>query len=114
MTHGCGFVYWSDLAAALRDYLATKLPTARAFPMWAQGGAELLRADLARARRLWVTEPRTFAERLAQARTRFLRYEDEAGRVADFHSLRHVFATGLANAGRSSAHGAEPSPAFDG
>ena len=66
-------------AAALAAYLAGRLPNAKAFPLpHYPKGAEMLRADLASAG---------------------IEYEDEAGRQADFHALRHTFITNLAAAG---------------
>ena len=71
----------ADTAGALRDHLRDKLPSARAFSMrkhWRS--AEMLARDL-RAAGVEVT--------------------DDAGRVVDFHALRHTFVTLLA---RSRVH----------
>ncbi len=71
-----------DTATVLKDFLKAKLPTARAF-----GGtyrqltdrtADMLKADLAKAK---------------------IDFEDDQGRVVDFHSLRHTTGSLLANAG---------------
>ena len=71
----------NDLAEALRKHLAGKLPTAKVF-----GGryvrltkrtAEMLRADLEAAN---------------------VSYEDEQGRVFDFHGTRHTYITNLRHA----------------
>ncbi len=68
-----------ELAAFLKDYLTGKLPTAKAFPMPASDhGADMLRADLAAAG---------------------VEVEDAAGRVLDFHALRHTTGSWLAEAG---------------
>ena len=71
----------SDLVAALRRWLAAK-PAGR--PVWPgawageRRGAEMIRVDL------------TAAD---------VEYEDDSGRVADFHALRHTFISNLARAG---------------
>ncbi len=68
-----------NTAETLGDYLADRLPVAKAFPMpTGNKGAAMLRADL---------EAAEVAEK------------DEAGRVVDFHSLRHTFITNLCNGG---------------
>ncbi len=70
-----------ELAEALREHLGGKLPTAKVF-----GGrykrltdktADMLKADLEAAG---------------------IAYEDEQGRVLDFHATRHTFITGLRHA----------------
>jgi integrase len=68
------------LAAALGAFLAAKTPEASAFrvPTDRKKAAKMFRADVEAAGIL---------------------YRDDAGRVADFHSLRHTFITNLANAG---------------
>jgi integrase len=66
-------------ASELRGFLAGKLPTAAAFAMpEASDVAKMLRADLAAAG---------------------IAYRSEAGRVADFHGLRHTFISNLARGG---------------
>jgi integrase/recombinase XerD len=68
-----------ELADALRDYFAGKLPTAGAFRTPARQHASIMfRADLAAAG---------------------IAYRDDAGRVVDFHALRHTFITALARGG---------------
>jgi len=69
-----------DLAAELRAHLAGKLPAAPAFERMPTSyrTAVMFKADLAAAG---------------------ITYRDDAGRVADFHSLRHTFITNLAASG---------------
>ncbi len=63
----------------LRDYLATKLPAAQAFPMPDRNvGGSMVEEDLAVAG---------------------IEAKDAAGRVVDFHALRHTFITNLCNGG---------------
>ena len=67
------------MAAALREHLALKLPEAAAFLIpESDDTAKMLRVDL---------------------ETAGIPYVDDAGRVADFHGLRHTFITNLANGG---------------
>ena len=68
-----------ELADVLRVHLAGKLPDAPAFAVPQRGeSAKMLRADLEAAG---------------------LPYHDDAGRVFDFHALRHQFGSNLAAAG---------------
>ena len=68
-----------ETAAALNAYFADRLPGARAFPMPDRRvGAEIVEADL---------------------KTAGIEATDAAGRVADFHALRHTFITNLCNGG---------------
>ncbi len=67
----------SDTAAELREFLADRPPDACVFNL-PDRTADMLRLDLIDAG---------------------IEYEDDGGRVVDFHSLRHAFITGLAAAG---------------
>jgi len=68
-----------ELATALRTHFAGRTPATRAFNIGtAYHLAKVLQPDLADAG---------------------IPYEDEAGRVADFHALRHTFITNLARGG---------------
>ncbi len=68
-----------DTAAKLKAHLARKAPAAPAFALPKPDYmVKMLRADLAAAG---------------------IAYRDDAGRVADFHSLRHTFVTNLARSG---------------
>jgi hypothetical protein len=61
--------------------------------------ARMLRRDLAAARAAWLAEAPTAAERETRERSSFLAYRDEAGRFADFHSLRAAYITRLIRGG---------------
>ncbi len=67
------------LAMKLRDHCAMKLPNAPVFSLgrWTRT-AEMLKADLEAAE---------------------VKYEDDSGRIADFHALRMTFVTNLAKSG---------------
>ena len=55
---------------------------------------ELLRSDMVAARSAWIG-----ADPANDSGSDFLRYQDSAGRYADFHSLRHTCGSWLAVAG---------------
>jgi len=68
---------------------------------WVQGrAAEMLRIDLDAARAAWLDETEADAEeRSRRERSDFLQERDNAGRVFDFHALRHGFISSLVAAG---------------
>ncbi len=89
-----------ETAADLRDFLACKLPDAQAFnPPKYRPLSEMLRDDLEAARAAWLDDAPTPQDRKARDGTRFLCYADDAGRVADFHALRHTAGSLLAASG---------------
>ncbi len=61
--------------------------------------SSLLKRDLAHARAAWIAKATTPADRESRERSFFLTQKDDAGRVADFHALRHTFITRLVKAG---------------
>lgn len=65
-------------ASMLAGHCIKKRARDRVFSMWTDKGAECLRKDLHKAG---------------------IPYEDQSGRVADFHSLRHTFISRLARSG---------------
>lgn len=71
-----------DLAEVLRGWLASRPPGHHVFavPRLADKAAKMIRRDLAAAE---------------------IEYEDDTGRVADFHALRHSFVTAVVRAGAS-------------
>jgi len=88
----------ADAAARLRAWLIRKLPGAPAFSL-PRRTARMIGDDLSAAREAWIgaaDDPETRAERVKSG---FLRRVDDRGRVADFHSLRVSFITGLARSG---------------
>jgi integrase len=89
-----------ETAEKLLGFLAGKLPGARVFRLPRPEKVVLmLRADLKAAKAEWLEGAPTSAERERSAKTSFLEYRDEAGRYADFHSLRSSFATNLIASG---------------
>jgi site-specific recombinase XerD len=61
--------------------------------------ANMIRRDLARARKLWLDEGETEEARKRRDESDFLCFESHDGKFADFHSLRHFFITNLERAG---------------
>ena len=55
--------------------------------------------NLAAARKAWLDEAKTSAERQRREESDFLAYRDAAGRVADFDALRHTTSSLLAASG---------------
>ena len=61
--------------------------------------AEMVETDLKSARKTWINEAKTTAEREAREASDFLKYVDTHGKYADFHGLRHTFISNLCRAG---------------
>ncbi|HUU22353.1 MAG TPA: tyrosine-type recombinase/integrase, partial [Phycisphaerae bacterium] len=89
-----------EMVQVLRPWLIGKIAGEAVFII-PEKQAEMLRHDLAVARRKWLDEPVTPADRHRREESSFLAYRDESGRVADFHSLRHTYVTSLIRAGAS-------------
>ena len=77
-----------ELAEELQNYFTANLalPNTLLFPNMPKGtvGAKMIRFDL---------------KNTGTSECQEIPYQDEAGRIADFHALRHSFITGLANSG---------------
>jgi integrase len=87
-------------ARALAPHLAGKMPGVPAFDIPRRTQVvRMWRADLRDARRAWIGAAESHPEAREREQSSFLSYRDEAGRVADFHSLRHTFISNLANGG---------------
>ena len=82
----------ADTALLLEDYLACKLPTAKAFNMPVDT-ARMLYIDMEKARQKWIEKHPELADN-----SDFLTVENSQGK-RDFHALRHTFATMLAATG---------------
>ena len=87
-----------DLALALAAYVAGRPANERLFNV-PDKTADMLKADLRRARARWIREAPDRAERRARRASSFLATPDDSGRVVDFHALRHTFITRLARSG---------------
>ena len=87
-------------ATALADHLRGKMPVASAFNMPNRFRIiDGMKADLTAARTAWIAAAGSQAEREEREASTFLAYRDDAGRCADFHSLRHTFISNLAAGG---------------
>jgi hypothetical protein len=89
-----------DLADTLRPWLAQYDRDQRLFRL-PHNTSKMLQRDLAAARNSWIEEAQTDTEKKRRNASDFLRYEDTAGRVADFHALRHTYISGLVASGAS-------------
>ena len=91
----------ADLAARLRKHVERKTPQAAVFALpgfWEM--ADMLRNDLADARREWIDAAGKDAdERQRREQSDFLKATNDAGEILDFHSLRHTCGAWLAKAG---------------
>jgi len=87
-----------DLADLLRPWLEERTPGLPVFPM-PDKPVKLVQADLAAARDAWLEEAATKKERKEREKASFLKYRDAAGRVADFHALRHTYISRLVRSG---------------
>jgi integrase len=90
-----------DLAESLRQHAACKTPSASLFalpPKWEM--ADMLREDLAAARKAWLDDARREPDELIRReQSDFLVGMNHAGEVLDFHSLRHTCGAWLVLAG---------------
>ncbi len=92
-----------DLVGRLATYLAERAtetePDERLWPgKWYRKAGEILLYDLEAARTAWLEEASGSREWQERRKSHFLDLEDEAGRVMDFHALRHGFITYLVTA----------------
>ncbi len=90
-----------DLAEALRPWLADKPSGVRLFARLPGNTARAIRGDLLAARKAWIEAAPEGPEREAREKSDFLCYKDRAGRVADFHSTRHAYISGIVAGGAS-------------
>jgi integrase len=89
-----------ETAAVLAKHVADKMPQTQAFTIPPrQHVAKMFRADLAAVRKAWIAAAPTAQERIQREQSTRMMYRDDAGLVADFHSLRHSCGSWLLNAG---------------
>lgn len=93
----------ADLATGLRAHVARKTLTAPLFTLPAKWQmADMLRADMADARKAWFeTVRRDPDELLRRTQSDFLADKNRAGQVLDFHALRHSCGARLVLGGAS-------------
>jgi len=91
----------------LKEYLSErapgptrKNPENRLWPgRWYRKAGRMLQRDLKAAREAWLKEAPTKADRKEREKSDYLKAVDSAGRIVDFHALRHGFITYLVTAG---------------
>jgi integrase len=88
-----------DLADLLGPWLAAKQPGRPVFSGMPDKTAKMMRKDLAGAKRKWVEEVKSPEAQKPRLDSDFLEYRDSAGRVADFHALRHTYVSRLVRSG---------------
>ena len=92
----------ADLAEALGKWLADRSREERIFAAMPNDTARMLRADLEAARANWIADAReNDQERQRREQSDFLSYRNKAGDVADFHSFRHTYISGIVAGGTS-------------
>jgi integrase len=87
-----------DLADLLRPWLAGKEHGKPVFKIPSKT-AKMMREDLEAGRDAWLEEAPSKKVRKEREKTSFLKYRDAAGRVADFHALRHTYISRLVRSG---------------
>jgi len=91
-----------ETADMLKRHCENRLPASPLFDMPEQWEtADMLRADLMAARRVWIAEGQTAKERAKRAQSDFLAEQDAEERRIDFHALRTTCGTWLDVAGVS-------------
>jgi integrase len=88
-----------DLADLLGPWLEAKQPGRPAFSSMPDKTAKMMRKDLAEAKTKWVQEVQSPGAQKPRLDSDFLEYRDSAGRVADFHALRHTYISRLVRSG---------------
>jgi site-specific recombinase XerD len=104
-------VLHGEVVSRLREWFKTKeaLPAdAVLFPVSAKVSdgvdrrtSKMMKADLKAARKEWIEEAETAKENTAREESDFLKYKNDSGLFADFHSNRHTFITNLEHVGVS-------------
>jgi len=90
-----------DLAELLRPWLARYKRDERPFAAMPEATARMLRDDLDEARRRWLQDAKTDAERKERERSDFLKAKDSDGRILDFHGTRHTYVSAIVAGGAS-------------
>ncbi len=90
-----------DLAELLRPWLAKYGRDERPFAAMPAATARMLRDDLEEARRRWMQDAKTDAERAERERSDFLKHTDADGHVLDFHGTRHTYVSAIVAGGAS-------------
>ncbi len=92
----------SDLADVLRPWLTGRPSAAPVWSgSWCDQAAEMIRADLRRAKARWIRKTQDRRQRRERRDAEFPAVTDSSGRVADFHALRVSYITLLVKSGVS-------------
>ena len=83
-----------ETATMLRKHVESLPPAGIAFPL-PHNAARVLREDMRKAREAWLGD-KSVPDQVKEQEPNFLLPADDAGRVVDFHALRHTFLTNLA------------------
>jgi len=89
-----------DLAEIIRPWLED-MPSREPVLNLPDKAAQMLNADLRRARARWIREVPGKVERRLRRESDFLRTVDHENRVCDFHALRHTYISRLVSSGAS-------------
>src|SRR5262245_28325499 len=87
-----------DLVCRLQIHLANRNGKSLWPGQWYRKAAKMMRKDLATARKQWIEVTPDGPQRDEREKSNYLKHKDSHDRVADFHSLRHVFITSLVTA----------------
>jgi integrase len=90
-----------DLAELLRPWLTSFSAGDKVFARLPGDTARMIRSDLKAARLAWIESAEFDAEKKTRRKSDFLKYENAAGQIADFHSTRHTYISGIVNGGAS-------------
>lgn len=93
-----------DVVELLAPWLASMDKAASLWPgVWAKHkrASLFIQRDLEAARKAWIKDAGSDAERDERERSDFLCYRDHEGKQADFHALRHTYLSRLGRSGAS-------------
>jgi len=90
-----------DLAELLRPWLVKYGRDEHPFAAMPERTARMLQDDLEEARRRWLQDAKTDAERATREQSDFLKHIDADGRILDFHGTRHTYISGIVAGGAS-------------
>jgi integrase len=85
----------------LRPWLAKYGRDEHPFSAMPERTARMLHDDLNEARRRWLQDAETDAERAEREQSDFLKHTEADGRVLDFHGTRHTYISGIVAGGAS-------------
>ena len=90
-----------DLAELIRAWLSGRPVGQSLFAKLPRNTARMMRPDLKAARLAWVDAAANQQEKERRESSDFLRHENAAGEVVDFHATRHTYISGIVSGGAS-------------